>query len=140
MVPTKNLLDHIEALLRLSYDCKDRAVSAKLREMADELRILISVADISNLAATLGPSPAMPAPIPGPVSANLATAPELTTEDELAPAHEPVTANEPETANELVAALYPGRPRRKRKPKESADEEAAPKPKRKARKRAEPKD
>src|SRR5205807_3668644 len=117
MVPTKNLLDHIEALLRLSYDCKDRAVSAKLREMADELRILISVADISNLAATLGPSPAMPAPIPGPVSANLATAPELTTEDELAPAHEPVTANEPETANELVAALYPGRPKRKRKPK-----------------------
>jgi hypothetical protein len=57
MVPTKPLLDHIEALLRISHDVKDRAISAKLREMADELRILISVADVTNLAATFGPTP-----------------------------------------------------------------------------------
>src|SRR6202790_1282713 len=43
MVSTKNLLDHIEALLRLSHDAKDPAISAKIREMADELRIMISV-------------------------------------------------------------------------------------------------
>jgi hypothetical protein len=53
MVSTKDLLDHIEALLRLSRDVKDRAISAKIREMADELRILISVADVSDLAAGL---------------------------------------------------------------------------------------
>jgi hypothetical protein len=53
MVSTKDLLDHIEALLRLSHDVKDRTISAKIREMADELRILISVADVSDLAAGL---------------------------------------------------------------------------------------
>jgi hypothetical protein len=53
MVSTKDLLDHIEALLRLSHDAKDRAISAKIREMADELRILISVADVTDLAAGL---------------------------------------------------------------------------------------
>jgi len=53
MVSTKDLLDHIEALLRLSHDVKDRAISAKIREMADELRILISVADVTDLAAGL---------------------------------------------------------------------------------------
>jgi len=54
MVSTKDLLDHIEALLRLSHDVKDRAISAKIREIADELRILISVADVADLAAALG--------------------------------------------------------------------------------------
>jgi hypothetical protein len=54
MVSTKHLLDHIEALLRLSDDVKDRAISAQIREMADELRILISVADVTDLAAVLG--------------------------------------------------------------------------------------
>ena len=53
MVSTKHLLDHIEALLRLSQDAKDRAISAKIREMADELRILISVADVTDFASTL---------------------------------------------------------------------------------------
>src|SRR5260370_25203754 len=53
MVSTKHLLDHIEALLRLSQDAKDRAISAKIREMADELRILISVADVTDFAPTL---------------------------------------------------------------------------------------
>jgi hypothetical protein len=53
MVSTKDLLDHIEALLRLSHDVKDRGISAKIREMADELRILISVADVTDLAAGL---------------------------------------------------------------------------------------
>lgn len=53
MLPTKYLLDHIEALLRLSHDAKDRAVSAKLREMADEFRIMVSVADVTDLVAQL---------------------------------------------------------------------------------------
>ena len=53
MVSTKYLLDHIEALLRLSHDAEDRAISAKIREMADELRILISVADVTDFAATV---------------------------------------------------------------------------------------
>jgi hypothetical protein len=57
MVSTKDLLDHIEALLGLSRDVKDRAISAKIREMADELRILISVADVSNWAAGLSSAP-----------------------------------------------------------------------------------
>jgi hypothetical protein len=53
MLPTTYLLNHIEALLRLSHDAKDRAVSAKLREMADEFRIMVSVADITDFAAEL---------------------------------------------------------------------------------------
>jgi hypothetical protein len=63
MVPSKYLLDHIEALLRISHDIKDPATSAKLREMADELRILISVADVADLAATFGNPPAAAAPV-----------------------------------------------------------------------------
>jgi len=44
---------HIDALLRLSRDVKDPAVSEKLQEMADEFRIIVSVADITGLAADL---------------------------------------------------------------------------------------
>jgi hypothetical protein len=67
MLQTKDLLDHIDALVRLSHDAGDRAIAAKLRQMADEFRIMVSVADISDLAATLSknPAPAAPtAPIP----------------------------------------------------------------------------
>src|SRR5258708_6160451 len=53
MVSTQHLLDHMEALLRVSQDAKDRATSANIREMAEELRILISVADVTDFAATL---------------------------------------------------------------------------------------
>ena len=53
MLTTKYLLNHIDALLRLSHDVNDRAASAKLREMADEIRIMVSVADITDFAATL---------------------------------------------------------------------------------------
>ena len=53
MLQTKYLLDHIDALLRLSHDIKDRAIAAKLREMVDEFRIMVSVADITDLAAGL---------------------------------------------------------------------------------------
>jgi hypothetical protein len=53
MLQTEYLLNHIDALLRLSHDAKDRAVSAKLQEMADEFRIMVSVADITDLAAAL---------------------------------------------------------------------------------------
>jgi hypothetical protein len=45
---------HIDALISLSHDVKDRAASAKLREMADECRILLSLADIGDVAAGLG--------------------------------------------------------------------------------------
>jgi hypothetical protein len=44
---------HINALLRLSRDVEDPAMSAQLQEMADELRIMVSVADIAGLAADL---------------------------------------------------------------------------------------
>ena len=62
MLPTKDLLDHIDALLSLSHDAGDRVISAKLRQMADEFRIMVSVADISNLAATLSKNTAAAAP------------------------------------------------------------------------------
>ncbi len=39
MMPPECLRKHIDALLHLSHDVKDQAVSAKLREMADECRI-----------------------------------------------------------------------------------------------------
>ena len=54
MLPTNYLLNHIDALLRLSHDARDQVVSAKLREMADEFRIVVSVADISDFAAQCG--------------------------------------------------------------------------------------
>jgi hypothetical protein len=55
MLTTKYLLDHIDALLLLSHDLdvRDREVAAKLREMADEFRIMISIAEIADLAAAL---------------------------------------------------------------------------------------
>jgi len=53
MLSTRYLLDHIDALIRLSHEVQDRAASAKLREMADELRIVLSVADVTDLVATL---------------------------------------------------------------------------------------
>ena len=62
MLPTKYLLNHIDALLRLSHDVQDRAASAKLREMADEFRIMVSVADITDFAAKLNESTVPPAP------------------------------------------------------------------------------
>jgi len=55
MLQSKDILDHIDALVRLSCDVNDRAVSEKLRQMADELRIMVSVADIADLAAGLSP-------------------------------------------------------------------------------------
>ena len=63
MVSTKYLLDHIEALLRLSHDAKDPAISAKIREMADELRIMISVADVTDLAAILSNASSAATPV-----------------------------------------------------------------------------
>ena len=63
MLQTKYLLDHIDALLRLSHDAGDRVISAKLREMADEFRIMVSVADISNMAATLSKRSTTAAPV-----------------------------------------------------------------------------
>jgi hypothetical protein len=62
MVSTKYLLDHIEALLRLSHDVKDPAISGKIREMADELRIMISVADVTDLAAILSSASSVAVP------------------------------------------------------------------------------
>jgi hypothetical protein len=53
MLQTQFLLKHIDALLRLSHDVKDRTVSAELRAMADEFRIMVSVADVTRFAAEL---------------------------------------------------------------------------------------
>jgi hypothetical protein len=118
MVSTKHLLDHIDALVRISHDVQDRAISAKLREMADELRILVSVADVANLAANFGNAPAV---VPA------------------APVAQPAPAAAP-ALNEMVAALYESKPKRKRKPKEAKEKEDSdtprPKGKRKSKKRA----
>ena len=53
MLKAEYFRHHIDALLRLSRDVKDPAASAKLQEMADEFRIIVSVADITGLAADL---------------------------------------------------------------------------------------
>jgi hypothetical protein len=44
---------HIDDLVALSHNAKDRAVSGRLRELADECRIMLSLADIKDLAAGL---------------------------------------------------------------------------------------
>jgi hypothetical protein len=53
MLTPEYLRHHIIALTRLSRAVDDWEVSAKLQEMADELRIMVSVADIAGLAADL---------------------------------------------------------------------------------------
>jgi len=53
MLQAEYIRKHIDILLSLSHEVNDRAVSAKLRAMADELRIMLSVADISDMAAAL---------------------------------------------------------------------------------------
>ena len=53
MMHLEYLRKHIDDLMALSYEVKDRAVSAKLREMADECRIMLSLADVSNVATEL---------------------------------------------------------------------------------------
>jgi hypothetical protein len=45
------LRKHVDDLMRLSFEVKDRAASLELREMADECRIMVSLADINELAA-----------------------------------------------------------------------------------------
>jgi hypothetical protein len=50
MLTAEYLRYHIDALLRLSRDTKDPAASAKLQEMADELRIIVSVSEIVEIA------------------------------------------------------------------------------------------
>ena len=62
MLSSSYLLDHIRALIRLSHEVQDRTTCAKLREMADELRIIVSVADVTDLAATLNRNVQRPAP------------------------------------------------------------------------------
>jgi hypothetical protein len=53
MIPLEHLRKHIDALLALSYDVKDPEASARLRELADECRLMLSLADISELSAGL---------------------------------------------------------------------------------------
>jgi hypothetical protein len=50
MLTAEYLRYHIDALLRLSRDTKDPAVSTRLQEMADELRIIVSVTEIAEIA------------------------------------------------------------------------------------------
>jgi hypothetical protein len=66
MLTAEYLRHHIDALLRLSRDARYPAVSAKLQEMADELRIMVSVADVAELAADLKGNdiPSAPSPLP----------------------------------------------------------------------------
>jgi hypothetical protein len=47
------LRKHIDALLALSHKAHDRSVAAKIRDLADECRIVLSLMDISNATAGL---------------------------------------------------------------------------------------
>jgi hypothetical protein len=49
----EHLRNDIDALVALSHDVKDREASARLRELADECRLMLSMADISELRAGL---------------------------------------------------------------------------------------
>jgi hypothetical protein len=51
MMHLEYLRKHIDALVALSHDVKDRAVSMRLRELADECRIMLSLADVSEVVA-----------------------------------------------------------------------------------------
>jgi hypothetical protein len=53
MLQVEYLSHQSDALLRLSQEVEEPEVSAKLRELADELRIMVSVADVTSLAADL---------------------------------------------------------------------------------------
>jgi hypothetical protein len=45
---------HVGALLRLSRDVKDTALSERLQDMADEIRAMVSVDDVRVLAVDAG--------------------------------------------------------------------------------------
>jgi hypothetical protein len=64
MLRIELLRDHVEALRRLAGVSREPAVAARLQELADELRIMVSVAEVSDLAAgappPLRPSAAAP--------------------------------------------------------------------------------
>jgi hypothetical protein len=53
MLQVEYLRHQADALLRLSQEVEKSEVSAELQEMADELRIMVSVADVTSLAADL---------------------------------------------------------------------------------------
>ena len=65
MLSAEYLRHHIEVLLRLSREVRDPAVSAKLQVIADEFRIIVSVADVTGLAADLKSDiPLVPSMVP----------------------------------------------------------------------------
>jgi hypothetical protein len=53
MLQVEHLRRQSDALLRLSQEVEKSEVSAELQEIADELRIIASVADVTSLAADL---------------------------------------------------------------------------------------
>jgi hypothetical protein len=53
MLQVEYLRHQSDALMRLSQEVEKSDVSAKLQEMADEFRIMVSVADVVSLAADL---------------------------------------------------------------------------------------
>ena len=53
MLQVEYLRLQFDVLLRLSEEIEKSEVSGKLQEMADELRIMVAVADVTSLAADL---------------------------------------------------------------------------------------
>jgi hypothetical protein len=53
MLQVEYLRRQSDALLRLSQEVEKSEVAAELQEIADELRIIVSVADVTSLAADL---------------------------------------------------------------------------------------
>ena len=53
MLQVEYLRYQADALLRLSQEVEKSEISGKLQEIADELRIMVSVADVTSVAADL---------------------------------------------------------------------------------------
>ena len=53
MLQVEYLRHQADALLRLSQEAEKSEVSAELQEIADELRTMVSVADVTSLVADL---------------------------------------------------------------------------------------
>jgi hypothetical protein len=74
MLRPELLRDHLEALRRVSRVSKEPAIAQRLELLADELRIIISVAAVADLASEQGaptrkaPPPAGPVPEPSAIA------------------------------------------------------------------------
>ena len=74
MLRAELLRDHLEALRRVSRVSQEPAVAQRLELLADELRIMISVAAVADLASEQGAPVRKALPPPRPIAAPSTTA------------------------------------------------------------------